>query len=125
MIHAPISIGELYDKLTILEIKKEKITDKDKLINIIRENAELTVTALESNIVIDIDLYHKLKDVNLRLWQVEDAIRIKEKNNDFNEAFISLARSVYYLNDERSEIKREINLKFGSKIIEEKSYEKY
>ena len=122
MIHIPISFGELYDKLTILEIKKEKIQDQDKLANIILEYNQL-YPLLED--ILDAEYYNKLKIINLKLWHIEDHIRIKEKNQEFDDEFIQLARSVYKCNDERAQIKREINIEFGSTLIEEKSYEKY
>ena len=122
MIYIPISYGELYDKLTILEIKKEKIQDQDKLANIILEYNQL-YPLLED--ILDAEYYNKLKIINLKLWHIEDHIRIKEKNQEFDDEFIQLARSVYKCNDERAQIKREINIEFGSTLIEEKSYEKY
>ena len=119
----PISLGELYDKISILEIKKSRIIDKDKLANI---NKELDLlTKIAKQFPFDINLFIQLKKVNEDLWKVEDQLRIKEKLGDFDDAFISLARSVYYHNDERAVIKRQINEKYGSIIVEEKSYEKY
>lgn len=119
----PISLGELFDKITILEIKETRITDKTKLINISKELDLLNKIA--KKYPFDINLFVQLKKINEDLWVVEDQLRIKEKNNQFDESFISLARSVYYHNDERAKIKREINKKYGSSIIEEKFYEKY
>lgn len=119
----PISLGELYDKIIILEIKLSMVKDEEKLKNIKKEYLELINISL--NYPIEEELYQELKDKNKDLWIVEDKLRIKEKNKEFNEEFINLARSVYFLNDRRSEIKKEINLKSGSNIIEEKSYEKY
>jgi hypothetical protein len=119
----PISLGELYDKISILLIKKEKINDSIKLENIQKELDLLQDIAEEHPI--DGEFHTRLHSANNLLWLIEDEIRLKEKNQEFNQEFIKLARSVYYHNDERSEIKREINLKYGSVIIEEKSYEKY
>ena len=119
----PISLGELYDKISILEIKKDRIKDEEKLKNIDFELSELL--SIAKNYPIESDLYIKLKRVNLSLWDIEDNIRIKEKNKKFDEWFINLARSVYFTNDERSDIKKEINQLYGSQIVEEKSYEKY
>lgn len=119
----PVSLGELYDKISILEIKLSMIKDEEKLKNIKKEYLSLINISLHFSI--EEELYQELKDKNKDLWIVEDKLRIKEKNKEFNEEFINLARSVYFLNDRRSEIKKEINLKSGSNIIEEKSYEKY
>ena len=119
----PISLGELYDKIIILEITLSMVKDEEKLKNIKKEYLELINISL--NYPIEEELYQELKDKNKDLWIVEDKLRIKEKNQEFDDEFIQLARSVYFLNDKRSEIKREINLKSGSNIIEEKSYEKY
>jgi hypothetical protein len=119
----PISLAELYDKISILQIKLNKIKDEEKLKNVINEWNLLV--EISEKYPIDDELYVELKKVNIDLWIVEDQLRLKEKNDEFDEGFISLARSVYYHNDERSRIKREINEKYGSSIIEEKSYEKY
>jgi hypothetical protein len=123
----PVSLGELYDKISILQIKKEKITDVDKLKNIERELDELTLilNKIWNKHGFDNALFVHIKDINEKLWEVEDKLRIKEKNKTHDEEFIQLARSVYFWNDKRSNVKKEINLKFGSDIIEEKSYEKY
>lgn len=120
----PISPGELYDKLTILEIKSERIKDEDKLANIIKEQL-LLVKIYQSLELHQFGMYWKLKAINERLWDVEDKIRIEEKNKDWGDDFVQLARQVYHLNDERSNIKRTINEMHGSNLIEEKSYEKY
>lgn len=121
MIHVPISIGELYDKITILEIKKEKIQDENKLFNINIEYNQLQPLIKD---ILDIDYFNKLKNINLNIWIIEDHIRIKEKHKKFDNEFIQFARLIYIYNDERANIKKEINLKFNSSIIEEKSYEK-
>jgi len=123
----PISIGELYDKITILQIKKERITDLLKLQNIQKEldELELILNKVWNKVGFDNVMFVHLKDINEKLWDVEDKLRIKEKNKLHDEEFIQLARSVYFWNDKRSDVKKEINLKFGSNIIEEKSYEQY
>jgi len=123
-IFAEISAGELIDKITILEIKKEKINDEIKLKDVIKELASLNNTLKEvipdySKIKILID---ELKLINLKLWDIENAKRLAEKNNNFNEKFIKLARSVYKENDERSKIKLKINIILDSNIKEVKSH---
>ena len=123
----PISPGELIDKITILEIKRESIVDKEKLSNINLEYKVLLET-LENKIIAsnEIDsLRIKLKTINKRLWDIEDQLRDLERSKTFNEDFIKLARSVYFTNDERSEIKKSINKLLNSEIVEEKSYSKY
>ena len=121
---AEISAGELIDKITILEIKKEKINDGEKLKNIEKELFSLNTTFQKS--ILDRSkiklLIEKLKTINLKLWDIENGKRLAEKNNDFGEKFIELARSVYKENDERSKIKLEINNILGSNIKEVKSY---
>jgi len=121
MLNIPVSIGELIDKITILEIKKEKIKDKNKLIKVNKELEELNKL---NNFDID-DEYKELKKINLNLWNIEDDIRVKERNKDFNDDFISLARSVYITNDQRFNIKNKINIKLESNINEVKSYENF
>jgi len=124
-----VSNGELIDKLTILEIKMSKITDLDKLNNIRNEWELLSpkVDKVYSNVTVEglADLQQDLYNVNLTLWNIEDQIRECERNESFGEDFIELARSVYYQNDERSQIKKEINILTCSSIVEEKSYEVY
>ena len=120
----PISVGELIDKITILEIKK-KYMSVEKMKNVNNEFKSLKVILNNEKLDVDQNLYLKLKEINLSLWKIEDKIRIKESLKEFDEDFIELARSVYKINDERSLIKREINLKYNSGIVEEKSYEKY
>jgi|TARA_B100001142_G_scaffold306021_1_gene335484 hypothetical protein len=123
-----ISNGELLDKLSILEIKKKNITDSIKLVNIKNEFDELEPLA---NILFNDfspkinDLYSKLSQINNELWVIEDEVREYEKNKNFNSKFIELARSVYFTNDKRSVIKKEINILTKSGLIEEKSYEDY
>ena len=122
---AEISAGELIDKITILEIKKEKITNKDKLIEIEKELLSLNDTMkkfIPDNSQIS-KFKNNLKNINLQLWDIEDGKRSAEKNNDFGEKFIELARKVYKFNDERAKIKLAINNALGSNIKEVKSYE--
>ena len=122
-----VSVGELLDKISILEIKSKKIKDPEKLIFI---NYEYKILKNQLNTSIknynEIEsLYNSLKDINLKLWTIEDDKRLCEKNSDFGEKFIKLSRDVHFLNDERSKIKLEINNKTGSKIKEIKEYTKY
>ncbi len=123
-IFVPISVGELIDKITILEIKK-KYMSGEKMKNVNNEFKSLKFILHNEKLEVDQNLYLKLKNINSSLWKIEDKIRIKESLKEFDEDFIELARSVYKVNDERSLIKREINLKYNSEIIEEKSYKKY
>ena len=122
---AEISAGELCDKITILEIKKTKISNKEKLENIEKELTSLneTIKKFIPNHDQIISLVNKLKEINLKLWDIEDGKRAAEKNNDFGKKFIELARNVYKLNDERAKIKLAINNTLGSNIKEVKSYE--
>ena len=124
IINVPISVGELIDKITILEIKKDKLKNL-KLKNILKELSFLRAVLEKNSIFIPDAIYFQLKSTNLKLWDIEDKIRIKEKNKEFDDEFIELARSVYLNNDRRSETKKELNIMFNSEIIEEKSYEKY
>ena len=122
-----VSVGELLDKISILEIKKEKIKDSDKLIFI---NDEYLVLAkqLNENITLNDELkklYEELKAINAKLWDIEDNKRMCEKNSDFGENFIKLSRDVNFLNDDRAKIKLAINDKTGSKIKEIKQYTNY
>ncbi len=119
-----VSNGEVVDKLTILEIKLARIKEKKKLANIRKERTVLD-KAVTKIIEKEDPLYQKLLKVNLLLWDVEDRIRVLEKNKDFGEEFIRLARSVYIHNDERAKIKMAVNKKTNSKFIEEKSYQDY
>ena len=121
---APVSLGELIDKITILEIKQVFMTGI-KLKNVHKELKLLKNLIQDKNLEIDIDLINNLKEVNKNLWKIEDKIRIKEKNQEFDIDFIELARSVYKENDKRSSIKKEINLQYHSELVEEKSYDKY
>ena len=124
IINAPISIGELIDKITILEIKKNKLQNS-KLENVLKELSFLRKLMEKHQIEITDDLFTQLKEINLTLWNIEDQIRIKEKNKEFDNIFIELARSVYFTNDKRSEIKKRINRLTNSEITEEKSYAEY
>ena len=122
---AEISAGELIDKITILEIKKEKISNKEKLVEVDKELISLNETLKksindESKIL---SFKNDLKNINLKLWDIEDGKRLAEKNSQFDETFIELARSVYKFNDERAKIKLAINNALGSNIKEVKSYE--
>ena len=123
----PVSVGELVDKITILEIKRNLITDTEKLKNIDKELSALKKVLDSLNLDSDnfSNMYTDLLDTNMKLWQIEDEIRILEKKNDFGENFISLARDVYITNDTRFDIKNKINDFFGSSYKEEKSYEEY
>ena len=127
LINTPVSFGELIDKITILEIKAERIGDAAKLANVRRELDLLNGTwAAHPASATDIsDLRAALRVVNERLWVIEDDIRIKEKRQEFDAVFIRLARSVYFENDERARIKRAINERLGSTLVEEKSYQDY
>ena len=122
---AEISAGELIDKITILEIKKEKISNKEKLLEVNKELASLNETLKkfisDENKILSYK--NDLKNINLKLWDIEDGKRSAEKNNKFDEKFIQLARNVYKFNDERAKIKLAINNALGSNIKEVKSYE--
>ena len=124
IINAPISIGELVDKITILEIKKNKLQNS-KLENVLKELSFLRKLMAKHQIEITDNLFTQLKEINLKLWNIEDQIRIKEKKKEFDNIFIELARSVYFTNDKRSEIKKRINRLSNSEITEEKSYAEY
>jgi hypothetical protein len=123
----PISPGELIDKITILEIKSERMTDATKLHNVRTELALLTDTwRASAYAATDIDAeWQGLRDVNAQLWDIEDLIRDKERAGEFDDEFIRLARAVYVTNDERAAIKKRINVKMGSLLVEEKSYREY
>ena len=126
-IHAPVSVGEFLDKITILEIKSERIQDAAKLENVRNELSTLRATWGASPYA-DADLepeYSRLKHINEQLWEIEDDIRDKERDQCFDEDFIRLARAVYVTNDERAAVKKALNLKLGSDLVEEKSYADY
>ena len=122
-----VSVGELLDKISILEIKKEKIKDPEKL-KFINDEYEVLKNQLNQNIKSDEklnDLFNSLKDINSKLWVIEDDKRLCEKNSDFGEKFIKLSRDIHFLNDKRASIKLEINNQTGSKIKEIKEYTTY
>lgn len=125
----PVSLGELVDKITILEIKAERISDPSKLHNVKAELEALNRTLLETLPSSDINtLAHfqaELRQINVNLWVIEDDIRNCERKKDFGQTFIELARAVYFTNDIRAEVKKKINIKFGSSLVEEKSYNPY
>jgi len=126
-IKVPVSPGEVLDKITILEIKSERMSDPEKVANVRVELSLLQETWREfirDDEVIR-DLHGQLKEVNEALWDIEDDIRDKERAKEFDEPFIELARAVYVTNDRRSRVKKELNLYLGSEIIEEKSYQDY
>ena len=126
-IYIETSAGELIDKITILEIKKEKIDDQKKLEIINKEYSSLK-TSLEKNLKVNDKLknfWKKLKEINLKLWEIEDGKRLAEKNKNFDEKFIELSRNVYKYNDQRAKIKSDINQLSGSHIKEIKQYTKY
>jgi len=124
-----VSDGEVLDKLSILEIKLDNMEDEAKLANIRKEHATLKQTIGEppwhEHVFRKYGFYDQLKEINSTLWEIEDAIRVKEKNQEFDSSFIQLARQVYQTNDKRAEIKKEINIYTGSELLEEKSYEDY
>lgn len=123
----PVSFGELIDKITILEIKSDRIGDSVKRANV-RAELVLLQSTWQGDPASRIDIAKfraQLRAVNGELWEIEDRIRFKEKTKSFDAEFIELARSVYLRNDERAAIKREINQKLGSKLVEEKSYQDY
>ena len=120
---AQISAGELLDKISILEIKSEKISDPSKLVDITKEKDILLKEA--DKLVAKIGWLKKLKNINLKLWETEDCIRDKERRTEFDQEFTNLARTVYFTNDERFSVKNEINQYYNSYIVEQKSYIKY
>ena len=127
IIHVPVSPGEVLDKITILEIKSERIDDADKLVNVKRE-LELLQSSWQDSVEQDDtvqSIHAKLKSINEDLWEIEDDIRDKERAKEFDDRFIELARSVYVTNDRRAEAKKELNIYLGSEIVEEKSYQDY
>jgi hypothetical protein len=123
----PVSPGEVLDKITILEIKSERMKDEDKLLNV-RHELELLKDTWAQSVREDQlirELHSRLKEINEALWDIEDAIRDQERKQSFDERFIELARNVYFTNDRRSRVKKELNLHLGSRIVEEKSYQDY
>jgi Family of unknown function (DUF6165) len=126
-IHVPISPGELIDKITILQIKSDRMTDPAKVANVRTELGLLQSTwqgSPHASVSIDHE-WSELRRINEALWDIEDKIRDKERDQQFDQEFIELARAVYVTNDERASVKRTINTKLGSKIVEEKSYSPY
>ena len=125
-IFAEISLGELADKITILEIKMKKIVDKESLNILKKEYQSLNTIDLEG---VDLDKYkqffNELKSINEKLWNIENEKRLLEKNSDFGDKFIQVSREVHFMNDKRSKIKKDINRSFGSNIEEVKEYTKY
>jgi len=119
MLEVPVSVGEVLDKISILQIKSERITDASKLANVKKELGYLSEVARYSR---HAELEAELKAVNSQLWEIEDRIRVKEKRQEFDDEFVALARSVYITNDKRADIKRRINVASRSTLIEEKSY---
>ena len=122
-----VSIGELFDKISILEIKKDKIKDAEKL-KFISDEHSILKNQLDQNVKSDEklnDLFNSLKDINSKLWVIEDDKRLCEKNSNFGEKFIKLSRDVHFLNDDRAKTKLEINDHTGSKIKEIKEYTSY
>lgn len=119
-----VSNGEIADKLTIIEIKLSKIRDEAKLANIRNEYA-VVKEAMSTIIDTSHPLYRQLFDINSKLWEIEDHIRDLERARNFEDDFVQTARSIYFINDDRSEVKRKINEQTGSKLFEEKSYEDY
>ena len=126
-IQVPISPGELLDKITILEIKSERMTDEEKIANVRRELALLNET-WSASVTTDGTvqrIHNELKEINEALWEIEDDIRDKERVREFDDRFVELARSVYFTNDKRAAAKKELNTYLGSEIVEEKSYQDY
>lgn len=126
-ISIPVSPGELIDKITILEIKSKMMTQKDKLLNVMKELEILNSMFNQLNLNDDFILECKslLHEFNFKIWEIEDNIRKKESVMEFDDEFISLARKIYVTNDKRAETKKKINSYLNSPIVEEKSYEKY
>lgn len=126
MIEVPVSWGELVDKITILQIKSDRMQDEQKLANVRKELLLLSDKLGDKAEIADVKrLTGELYAVNAALWDIEDDIRDCENAGDFGEKFISLARSVYITNDKRADLKREVNAVLGSGLVEEKSYQKY
>ncbi len=126
-IRVPISPGELIDKITILEIKSERMSDASKVANV-RTELSLLLNTWQASAYATVDVgleWQSLRDINGKLWEIEDDIREKERAKEFDSRFIELARAVYVTNDERAAVKRKINDKLGSQIVEEKSYKDY
>ena len=127
IIQVPVSPGEVLDKITILEIKSERINEAKKVANV---KLELELLSASWQVAVDQDdtvrrIHAKLKEINEALWEIEDDIRDKERTREFDQVFIDLARSVYVTNDQRANAKKELNIYLGSEIVEEKSYQEY
>lgn len=125
MIQVAVSIGELVDKVSILAIKRAKIKDPEKLRHIEKEYAILVQSMAAAGIPPDGPELARLREINEKLWDIEDRIRLKEAAKVFDDEFIALARSVYFINDDRAAVKKIINLKYGSDLVEEKQYADY
>ena len=126
LINTPISLGELVDKISILLIKQKNINDKSKILHVNKELDYLKSTLEKKIKKEEINNYlDQLVKINSELWKIEDDIRECERKKIFDQTFIELARSVYFTNDKRADVKSEINVKFGSELVEVKSYEKY
>ncbi len=127
LIEIPVAAGELIDKISILEIKAEKLTDQKKLENVRTELDMLRARCQDAIVPTDIltGLMQQIKTVNMRIWDLEDGIRDHERRREFDAKFVELARAIYQANDERAKLKRDLNVRFGSLIIEEKSYTSY
>tara|TARA_B100000575_G_C23069316_1_gene615839 strand:- start:633 stop:1016 length:384 start_codon:yes stop_codon:yes gene_type:complete len=126
LINTPVSLGELVDKISILIVKQKNITDNNKLDHVNKELSFLEKTLSKQITKQDIEIYlNNLIDINSKLWKIEDDIRECERLKNFDQKFIELARSVYYTNDERAKVKLDINQKFGSELVEVKSYKTY
>ena len=125
IVEAPVSLGELVDKITILRIKSRNISDPLKLKNVNEELNTLGTVLSHLNIPDILSEFQSLENINAELWDIEDKIRVKESRKEFDQEFIELARSVYVTNDRRAKVKKDINLKVGSELVEEKSYEQY
>lgn len=126
MIEVPVSWGELVDKITILQIKSDRMRDEQKLANVRKELTLLTDKLGDNASLAEVKrLTGELYEVNAALWDIEDDIRDCENAGDFGDKFVQLARSVYITNDKRADLKREVNAVLGSQLIEEKSYQKY
>lgn len=121
----PVSYGELLDKVTILRIKLNRIKDQDKLANVSKELRLLEEVCTKSGINLSDLPIQELEEINTALWDIEDAIRDKERKREFDEEFVQLARSVYKINDRRFEVKLKINKRYSSSLVEEKSYQPY
>lgn len=125
LLSVPISVGELIDKVTILEIKLRRIQDPQKQDHVRHELQLLDVVVSEAKLLRNeslVQLKARLSEINEKLWTIEDDIRDQERRNEFGSEFVTLARSVYHFNDVRAELKRQINLLMGSSLVEEKSY---